>query len=186
MGRVIVAGFVGSIAMYVVMSILHMSPIAQIGFGQLSTDGPILTALQAATNDKPGLYIYPGVDMNSKNAMEKMDAMREINPSGILIYQPAGAPGITPRLLVTEYVIELVQALIAAFLLSLTAISTYRGRAGFVVLVGVVCAITTNLSYWNWYAFPISYTLANMGVEIVSFTAAAFAMAALSRTRAMA
>ena len=185
MGRVLIAGFLGSIVMYVVMSILHLSPVAQIGFRELGNNGQVLMALQTATGDKAGLYIYPGVDMNSKNAMAKMDAMREINPSGILIYQPAGAPGITPKLLATEYATELVQCLIAALLLSMTAIASYGGRVLFVSLLGVVCAITTNVSYWNWYSFPASYTLASMAIEIAGFIAAAFAIAALARTRAV-
>ncbi len=183
MGRVILAGIAGGFAMYVVMSILHMSPVAQIGFSLMKNDGPALAALQAATDNKPGLYIYPSVDMSAKDAMAKSDEARKTNPSGILVYQRPGAPGMTPKLLITEFVVEIIQALLAAYLLSLTALATYGARVGFVAVAGVLSAITTNVSYWNWYAFPAHYTLANMGIEIVGFVAAGLAIAAVLKPR---
>jgi hypothetical protein len=183
MGRIFIAGIAGGVAMFVMMSIGHMSPVAQIGFSQMANDGPALLALQTATGNTPGLYIYPAVDMNSKDAVENAEAARKVEPSGILVYQRPGAPGMSPRLLVTEFAVEIAQSLIAAALLSLTMIASYAGRVGFVTLVGIVSAITTNLSYWNWYAFPASYTLANMGIEIAGFLAAGLATAALIRPR---
>jgi hypothetical protein len=183
MGRILLAGFLGGLAMFFMMSIFHMSPIAQIGFSMMPHDGPALSALQTATDNKPGLYIYPTVDMTSKDAMAKSEAARKTNPSGILIYRAPGAPGMTLKLLTTEFAVEIVQSLIAAMLLSLTAIAVYGARVGFVVLVGLVSAITTNISYWNWYAFPASYTLANMGIELASFLAAGLVIAALVKPR---
>jgi len=184
MGRVILAGIAGGFAMYVMMSILHMSPVAQIGFSQMTDDGPALAALQAGTENKPGLYIYPTVDMSSKDAMAKAAAVRKVKPSGIFIYRQPGAPGMTPKLLITEFLVEVVQSLIAAALLSVAMLATYWGRVGFVTTVGVVSAITTNVSYWNWYAFPANYTLANMGIEVAGFFAAGLAIAALLKPRA--
>jgi hypothetical protein len=55
----------------------------------------------------------------------------------------------------------------------------YWSRVGFVTLVGLVSAVTTNGSYWNWYPFPLSYTLANMGIELAGFFVAGLAIAAL-------
>jgi hypothetical protein len=185
MGRTVLAGLAGGLAMYVMMSIAHMSPVAQIGFSMMANDAPVLSALQTATANKPGLYIYPTVDMAAKDAMAKAEAVRKTNPSGIMIYQAPGSPGMTPKLLITEFVVEIVQAAIAAILLSMTAIATYAVRVGFVALVGLVSAITTNVSYWNWYAFPANYTLANMGIEIAGFIAAGLAIAALVKPRTM-
>ncbi|PYV59038.1 MAG: hypothetical protein DMG91_01965 [Acidobacteria bacterium] len=54
------------------------------------------------------------------------------------------------------------EVLIAVFLLSQTRISSYGGRVGFIMLVGLAAVITTNVSYWNWYGFPGNYTLAYM------------------------
>ncbi len=183
--RVLLAGLAGGFAMYVMMSILHMSPIAQIGFRQMSNDAPVLAALKTGTDDRPGLYIYPTVDMTAKDAMQKAAEVRKTNPSGIFIYNRAGLAGMSPGQLGGEFAIEIVQAMLAAVLLSMTALATYGGRVGFVSLVGVVSALTTNVSYHIWYGYPVSYTLANMGIEIAGFVAAGLAIAAILRTRSV-
>jgi hypothetical protein len=183
MVRILIAGIGGGFAMFVVMSMLHLSFVAQIGFSQMPDDAPVLAALQTATANKPGLYIYPSVDMTSKDAMDKAYAARKTNPSGILIYQAPGAPGMTAGILLSEFATEIVQSLLAALLLSLTAIATYGGRVGFVGLVALVSTITTNISYHIWYAYPLSYTLANMGIELVSFLAAGLVIAAIVKPK---
>jgi hypothetical protein len=184
MGRIILAGIAGSIAMFVMMSILHGSPIAQIGVSQMTNDTPALDALQKATNNKPGFYIFPAVDMKAKDAMAQMTARMKVEPFGIMAYQPPGAVGgFSPLLLVREYAKELVQSVLAATLLSFALLATYWSRVGFVVAIGVISTMTTNLSYWNWYAFPTNYTLANMTIEVASFLAAGLAIAALLKPR---
>ena len=183
MGRILLAAIAGAIAMFVAMSILHMSPVSRIGFSQLADDGPALAALKAGTANRPGLYIYPTVDMQAKDAMAKSVAARAVKPSGIFVYEPPGTPGMSPRQLLTEFGIEFLQCLIAATLLSSAALMTYFGRVGFVLLTGILAALTTNASYWNWYGFPANYTLANMGIEVASFFAAALVIAAFIRPR---
>jgi hypothetical protein len=42
-------------------------------------------------------------------------------------------------------------------------------RAGFVLIAGILAAITTNVSYWNWYGFPGVYTASYMLIELVGF-----------------
>ena len=180
MGRIILAGLAGSVAMFVMMSILHMSPVAQIGISQMTNDGPALAALQTATGNKPGFYIFPAVDMKAKDAMARMAARMKVEPFGIMAYQPPGSSGgFSPLLLLREYAKELVQSLLVATLLSFALLATYWGRVGFVVAVGVISTMTTNLSYWNWYAFPANYTLANMFIEFAGFVAAGLVIAAL-------
>jgi hypothetical protein len=83
----------------------------------------------------------------------------------------------TPAMLGTEFVKETAQALIAAFLLSLTAIAAYAMRVSFVFLVYVSSAIATNVSYWNWYGFPLEYTLGQITIELVAGLVAGLAVA---------
>jgi hypothetical protein len=182
MVRIILAGIAGSVAMFVMMSVLHLSPIAQIGISQMTNDTPALDALQKATGNKPGFYIFPAVDMKAKDAMAQMTARMKVEPFGIMAYQsPGTVGGFSPMLLLREYAKELVQSILVAALLSFALLATYWSRVGFVVLVGLVSTMTTNLSYWNWYAFPTSYTLANMTIELASFLAAGLVIAALIR-----
>jgi hypothetical protein len=64
-------------------------------------------------------------------------------------------------------------------LLAWAAINGYRKRVGFIALIGAGAALTTNLSYWNWYSFPGSYTLAYGGIEWLGYIAAALVIAAV-------
>jgi hypothetical protein len=87
--------------------------------------------------------------------------------------------------LVTEFLIEVLQALLVAFLLAQTRLVRFRSRLGFVAAVGVLAAIATNVSYWNWYGFPGAYTAAYMAIELVGIVCAGLAIAAVMKGRAM-
>ena len=99
-----------------------------------------------------------------KHAMEKAAS----SPTGILIYHSSRQFNFG-KLLGVEFATELLEAILAVFLLTQTGIQSFGGRIGFVVLVGILAAITTNIPYWNWYGFPSNYTAAYMFTEIVGF-----------------
>jgi hypothetical protein len=60
-------------------------------------------------------------------------------------------------------------AVLAVFLLAQTRITSFGGRVGFVLVIGILAAIATNVSYWNWYGFPFVYTASYMLIQIVGF-----------------
>ena len=49
--------------------------------------------------------------------------------------------------------------------------------------MGILAAITTTISYWNWYGFPGAYTAAYMFTEIVGFLCAGLAAALVLRSQ---
>jgi hypothetical protein len=44
-----------------------------------------------------------------------------------------------------------------------------------------MAAITTNISYWNWYGFPVSYTAAYLMVEWIGYIVAGVVAAVVMR-----
>jgi len=177
--RVLIAGILGGIAMYIWSTLAHVVlPLGQVGFSQMPNEAAVLAAAQASNGGKDGLYFFPWVDPKDPQMMQKMDAAIRANPSGLLLYHPPGH-GMTDMAgpMIMEFLKEVVQALIAAFLVSLAAVRTYFGRVGFVTLIGVAAAITTNISYWIWYGFPADYTLAAVVIELVDYIAAGLAIA---------
>ena len=42
---------------------------------------------------------------------------------------------------------------------------------------GIAATITTNVSYWLWYGFPLDYTLAALVTEAIGYFAAGLAIA---------
>ena len=132
--------------------------------------------MHASLGEKSGLYMFPGMEPGANPTREQQHAAMEhygeklaANPSGLLIYHPPGAKALTTGQLVTEFLSEVVEALIVVFLLAQTRLTSFGSRVGFVTLAGVLAAITTNISYWNWYGFPGSYTAAYMTSEIVGY-----------------
>jgi hypothetical protein len=185
--RVLFAGLAGGIAMFFWASIAHMAtPLARVGISQINgNESAVLGALHASLGDKPGLYVYPSLDLNSPqaDAMKAYDAKLVDNPSGILIYHPPGARSLTPGQLITEFLAEMLEAMLAIWLLSKTAITGMGGRIAFVASAGVLASLPTNISYWNWYGFPASYTAVYMLIEIIGFALAGTAAAFVLRSR---
>ena len=55
-------------------------------------------------------------------------------------------------------------------MLSWAAVGTgYATRVGFVVVVGIIAAASTNLEYWNWYDFPSAYVAGYLITQVVGF-----------------
>jgi hypothetical protein len=140
--------------------------------------------------DKTGLYIFPGLGVG-KNATreEKSEAMKQMqqkiaaNPSGILMYHPPGRPFAFGKTLVIEFSTEVLQAILVIWLLAQTRIDSFAGRVGFVLVAGILAAITTNVSYWNWYGFPGVYTASYILIEIVGLLLVGIVAALLLRKR---
>jgi hypothetical protein len=188
--RILLAGILGGIAMFVWTSIAHMAlPLGEAGISEIPNESVVLNAMQSSIGDKTGLYIFPGLGVG-KNATseEKNKAMKEMqqriaaNPSGILMYHPPGRPFAFGKSLVIEFSTEVLQAILVIWLAQ-TRIGSFAGRVGFVLIAGILAAITTNVSYWNWYGFPGVYTASYILIEIVGFVLVRVAAALVLRRR---
>jgi len=169
MKRILFAALLGGIAMFAWKSIAHMAlPLGQSGMQEIPNEPAMLGPMHSTLGETSGLYFFPAMG-SAPGAMAEYDKKLAANPSGLLIYHPPGAKSLTARQMITELVTEMLEALLAAVLLSQTRISTYWGRVGFVTLLGVLASMATNLSYWNWYGFPGEYTAVYIMIEIVGF-----------------
>jgi hypothetical protein len=176
--KVLIAGLVGGIAMYIWATVMHMSPLAMMGVSQLNDDAVTASALKTATGDKPGLYMYPAMGHDMSDAsMKAMAAKLAANPSGLIIYHQAGAKGMEPRQLIGELLLELFESVLAVWLMTRANFTTLAGRVGFMAGIGVLAAVVTNGSYWLWYGYPASYSMVNMVMEFGKFLFAGLAAA---------
>jgi hypothetical protein len=69
------------------------------------------------------------------------------------------------------------------WLLAQTRVASFTGQVGFVLIAGTLAAITTNISYWNWYGFPGVYTASYILIEIVGFVLVGVIAALVLRKR---
>ncbi len=175
--KIILAGILGGIVMFTWTSIAHMFlPLGEAGISEIPNESAVLSAMQSNIGEQSGLYHFPGHGVG-KNAtrQEKNEAMKHIaekmgaNPSGILMYHGPGRPLTLGKWLGIEFGTELLEAILVVFLLAQTAIASFAGRVGFVLVAGILAALATNVSYWNWYGFPCVYTAGYMFIQIIGF-----------------
>ena len=176
--RILLAGLLGAVAMFAWTAIAHMAlPLGEAGVQNTMNDEDLLGALKSTVKNQDGLYIYPTMGLppgathaQQSAAMEKYPEKLEKNPSGFFIFHPAGSrPMNMGKFLTVEFITELCEAFLAVWLLAQTRIVTFGGRLGFVTAVGVIAAISTNVSYWNWWGFPTAYTASYMFIQLVGF-----------------
>lgn len=186
--KILLAGILGGIAMFIWTSIAHLVlPLGEAGISEIPNESAVLSAMQSNMGDQTGLYIFPGLGV-SKNAarQEKNEAMKQIaakaasGPSGLLMYHPT-RQFTFGKWMGIEFGTELLEAILAVFLLSQTRIASFAGRVGFVLVAGILAAIATNISYWNWYGFPSVYVGSYMLIQIVGFFVVGIVAALLLR-----
>jgi hypothetical protein len=171
MNRIFLAGLLGGIAMFIWVYISWtVLPLGSIGLRKLPNETAVLDALQKNIAENSGIYLFPGLWLEleppDKDFTEKMSRY----PSGILMYNAAGSRSIAmSHWLLVDFLTELAEALLVVFLLSRTRLTTFGARLTFVLLVGILAAIATNVGYWNWYGFPWNYTVALIFTQVVGF-----------------
>src|SRR5262245_36009405 len=189
--RILLAGVLGGIVMFIWTSIAHMAlPLGEAGINEIPNESAVLNAMQNSMGDNAGLYIFPGLGVG-KNASreEKNEAMKQMqqriaaNPSGILMYHAPGRQFAFGKSLAVEFSTEVLQAILVIWLLAQTRIGSFSGRVGFVLVAGILASITTNVSYWNWYGFPGVYTSSYILIEIVGFVLVGVIAALILRKR---
>ena len=188
--RAFLAAILGGIAMFIWSFIAHdLLPLGETGIGEFKDEAAMLDALKTNLGNARGLYHFPGHKAGpNATRQEKSDAMKRAmekatsGPSGVLVYHPT-REFTFGKLLAIEFATELFEAILVVFLLTQTRIESFGGRVGFVLLAGILAAVTTNIPYWNWYGFPARYTAAYMFIEIIGFLWVGLVAALLLKSR---
>ena len=172
MGKILLAGVFGGIALFMWGGFSHMV----LGLGSVGIQNihrPVYDSMKS-TIAQPGFYFFPENDGKNNIKDEFKDG-----PTGILLFRPTGAGASMTGQLINETVLNIVQALLAAILLSFaTKLTRYPQRVGFVFALGILSAIATNIEYWIWYSFPANYTMAAIVDRLIGFMAVGLVVAA--------
>jgi hypothetical protein len=173
--RIILAGVLGGIAMFIWSFIGHdLLSLGEAGIREIPNEATFLDAVKNNLSDD-GLYMFPGLGLGpDATRQQKSEAMKQVvektasGPSGMIMYHPT-REFVFGKLLATEFATELLESFLVVFLLAQTSIGSFGGRLGFVLVAGILAAVATNVSYWNWYGFPGVYVSAYMLIQIVGF-----------------
>jgi hypothetical protein len=174
--RILLAGILGGVVMFIWNFVAHtVLPIGESGVSPIPNEDAVTSALQSSLGDNSGFYIFPSGGMTpgqtkeqKEAAMKKAEEQMATGASGVLIYRPKRVFNF-PKRLGIEFVTEVVEALLAVFLLAQTRITSFGGKVGFILTAGILAAIATNIPYANWYGFPKPFTLAQMCIMGVNF-----------------
>jgi len=178
MNRIFFAGLLGGVAMFLWgYTSWNALPLGSAGLRKLPNETAVLDALQKDIAENSGIYLFPGLWLPESTLPDKKaDATTSFDekiaraPSGILMYNAAGSRAfVISRGLWVDFLTAIAQALLAVFLLSRTRLTTFGARLTFVLLVGLLVAFGSNVSYWNWYGFPWTYTLALIFTQVVGY-----------------
>jgi hypothetical protein len=183
--RILLAGVLGGIAMFAWTSIAHMAtPLGMAGIREIPNEQAVLGSMQSTLGSARGFYFFPGMGVSPnaptserRAAMSNYQGILDKNPSGILIYKPAGEKAMTMGQLGGEFGFEVLEALLLATLVSMTTLKSFGARMRLALVVGIVAAISTNMSYWNWFGFPTTYTCAQIFVETMKYITAGVVIA---------
>ena len=181
--KILIGGIVGGVVLFIWGFVSHVVlPLGEIGFNTIPDDKLLISVMQNSVRES-GLYVFPGYDMSRKMTPEEMKTWEEkykAGPTGLLVYRSEGGEVMSPKQLFTQFVSVLLAALVAAFLLSLTAAS-FRKQVIFVTLLGLFSWLTISVPYWNWYGFPADFTTAGLIDGVVGWFLAGLAMAAVMK-----
>jgi hypothetical protein len=184
--RIVLAGLAGGVLVFLVSGILHSSTkLAEVGIRGIPNEDIVLMAMRNSIAE-PGFYFFPAPNLSPMPKEQRQAeqsrylAKYKQGPTGILIYKPGGEDLNYGTLLAIQFLIGLLAAFLVAWILGATAsATTYGTRVMIVVLIGLFAEIYINLPYWNWYGFPMNYTIGHLLGGVLSWAVAALAMAAI-------
>ena len=158
--RTILAGVLAAVAMFCWQWVSHdLLPLGMTGISTIQNEAAVQDALK--TNiDHDGMYMFPMAMARGETNVQ--------GPEGVLVFHKDVAQ-MSPMMLGSEFVLEIVEMIILAFLLSQTNLMGLGPRLGFATLAGIMVAITTNGSYHIWYGFPADYTAAAVIMTSVGY-----------------
>lgn len=84
------------------------------------------------------------------------------------------------RFFLKGFFVELAGAFLLTLLLLTLPELGYLRRVRVAALVGMTAAVTTHLASWNWWGFSIEFTLVSMADQVIAWSLAGLAIAAVT------
>ena len=182
--RIVIAGLLGGIVMFFWGFVAHMFlPLGEIGMKTLpiAKQDVVLAAARDALGE-PGIYMVPSFenmdDYGDEAKGTELSARIAANPYAFIVYQPQGVDmvnGMGP-FLAREFVTNVLSAILAAFVVSFAAVA-FGLRAALVGAMGLFAWLAVHVPYWNWYRFPLDFTLAGLAMQVIGWLLAGLAIA---------
>jgi hypothetical protein len=189
MGRVLLAGIVAGLVVFIWGAIAHT--VLPLGFVGLkippeTNQQATLDSLRTQLVDE-GVYMLPVPQREiweDEAAMNAFGAKAAQSPYAFVIFQPRGRDGMAAfgPLLMRQAGFDVLAAIVAAIIAAGVAGSRAR-RIGTVALLGVFASLVLAAPYWNWYRFPLDFTLAALTMQVIGWLLGGVVIAWLLKPR---
>ncbi len=182
--RILLAGVVGGLIVFIWGAVSHMAtPLGHMGFAAMppEKEPEVVAAMKDAMRERR-IYFIPGADMSAEMTTEAFEAHSkkiEAGPAAFIAWEPGSGAVLGPITLATEFGFNVLESLIAAFIVG--SMSSYFRRVVACTLIGLSATLTVEGSYWNWYHFPTDYFSAQLMHNTIGAFLAGLLIAKLAR-----
>lgn len=179
--RVLVAGLIGGILMFFWGVAAHMAlGLGEVGIKLPTNENVALSGLQQGLGEQAGVYMLPSLDpgkMGDAAEVRAYSIKAVRSPYAFVVYQPQGTDmtQMGPQI-GRQWASDTLSALALAFVMGLAVVG-FRRRLAIAAAAAVFAWLSTMLPYWNWYRFPLDFTLAALVEQLVGWLIAGAAMA---------
>ncbi|HXS04338.1 MAG TPA: hypothetical protein VN731_07670 [Rhodanobacter sp.] len=179
--RVLVAGLIGGIVMFLWGVAAHMAlGLGEVGLRLPANENVALSGLQEGLGGKAGVYMLPALDpkqMNDPSVVQAYSIKAVRSPYAWVVYQPQGTDMMQmgPQI-GRQWASDTLSALALAFVMGLAVVG-FRRRLAIAAAAAIFAWLSTMLPYWNWYRFPLDFTLAALVEQLIGWLIAGAAMA---------
>lgn len=179
--RTFVAALIGGIVFFIWGALSHM--VLHLGDTGMKYGTPYQATLAALKQEggQAGVYFLPSTTqdkMSDAAAQQAFAAETAGQGYAFVVYAPNGNPASTAMgpILVKQFVTDFLSAFIVAHLLGLMAVPFAR-RVAVAAGMGAFAWLVVSVPYWNWYLFPLDYTLGLLGKYVIGWALAGAAIA---------
>ena len=153
-----------------------------LDFKQFSNGDNVAEVLRTELQGS-GLYTIPDMDPTSYENEEKMAEWDAKAAEGPFAFISVRADGIQPGMgkpMAIGFALNLLLASILFWLVSKSSITCPIGRTFFIATAATVGAIYVHVANWNWWHFPVAYTVVGIVDLFITWALAGFVMVKLN------
>jgi hypothetical protein len=179
--RVLIAGIIGGLVMFIWGAIAHMAtPLGEAGFAQPVHEDIALAALKTALPAGNHAFLLPSPDpehMGDATATKALAERSSREPFAFVVMrsEPRDITAMGSNLVV-HWLGDTLAAILLAFVLAVAALSFCR-RVIVAGLMGLFGVLANVLPFGNWYSFPTALVGGTFAYQLVGWLLAGAAMA---------
>lgn len=178
--RILMSGILGGVVFFLWGAVAHLAlPVGTMGMKFAAPHEAVLGAMKQSFQGE-GVYVLPSLpkeQMGNEQATKAFAPTETSNPYAFVVYQPQGED--TSQMgdnLAKQFASDFLSALIVSFVLALGAFG-FGKRVLVSAGLGLFSWLTVSVPWWNWYRFPMDFTIGSFLEQVVGWLLAGLAMA---------